>query len=176
MGERMSLKQVGFLGSIRGRLILANLALVLVLLALSVVSSQQFAALGRTIGVTSDGAELLLRLTHVADEREAATAALGAGYSDGEDSGARAKLEARLSDFAGHLQSAAALSDSPPELAEINRALGHVQAVSKRLSGFAALAEDARTEAATEADDQLSDALTAVQKAKLLARKNMESR
>ncbi|MEY2932949.1 MAG: hypothetical protein RL033_3698, partial [Pseudomonadota bacterium] len=34
----MSQKQVGFFGSIRGRLILANVALVLVLLTLSVVS------------------------------------------------------------------------------------------------------------------------------------------
>jgi signal transduction histidine kinase len=172
----MSLKKVGFFGSIRGRLILANLALVLVLLALSVVSSQQFAALGRTIGVTSNGAELLLRLGHVADEREAVTAALAAGYSDGEDQGARAKLEALLTDFAEHLTAAVALSESPPEKAEISQALKNIQAVSGKLAGFNKLAEDARTEVATEADDQLGDALTAVQKAKLLARRNMEAR
>lgn len=172
----MSAKKVGFFSSIRGRLILANLSLVVVLVAISVVSSKQFAALGRTIGVVSDSAELLLHLGHIVDEREAATGALALGYADGDDSGARAKLEALLADFGAHLAAAEKLSAGGEEAALLRAALGDFRTVESQLRNFSALSEDERLEASTSAGDTLDDGLTMVGKGKLLAAKNMETR
>lgn len=172
----MSTSRVGFLSSIRGRLILANLTLVVVLLGLSVVSSKQFESLGRTIGVVSDGAELLLRLGHVNDERDGMVGALKTGYGDGSDEGARAKLEALLTDALSHLEKGQHLSAGGEEGDFIRSSHSEFSKVSKALTNFGGLSEDEQIEAATLAEDTLSDAISMVGKAKLAASKNMEAR
>src|SRR4026209_1065167 len=82
----------GFVASIKGKIALANLASVLVLLVVAVVASIQFRELGRVLNAVSDGAEVLMRLSHAYDEREQLLTSFRRGYADAAESSGDARV------------------------------------------------------------------------------------
>src|SRR5262245_53424213 len=93
-----------FFASIKGKIALANLTSVLVLLVVAAFATIQFRELGKLLGAVSDGAEVLMRLSHAYDERENLLASFRKGYSDadGASSGARTRFVAVAEDLSRH--------------------------------------------------------------------------
>src|SRR5688572_58613 len=94
----------GFFESIRGKMTLANLASVLVLLIVGAVATIQFRELARLLNEVSDGTEVLMRLSHAYDEREQLVSSFSKGYGAGAASGAdaRVRFAAVAEDLSGH--------------------------------------------------------------------------
>ena len=93
-----------FFASIKGKIALANLASVLVLLVVAAFATIQFRELGKLLGAVSDGAEVLMRLSHAYDEREHLLTSYRKGYAeaDGASSGARSRFIAVAEDLGRH--------------------------------------------------------------------------
>ena len=100
--------EASFVQSIKGKITLANSLSVLVLLLVAAFATLQFRELGKLLGSISDGAEVLMRLEHAYDEREALLTAFRKGYGDGASSSApaRARFVAIAEDVERHSRAA----------------------------------------------------------------------
>src|SRR5688500_1099336 len=97
-----------FVESIKGKVTLANLTSVFVLLVVAAFATLQFRELGKLLGAVSDGAEVLMRLSHAYDERENILSSFRKGYTEptGANASARARFAAIAEDLSRHTQAA----------------------------------------------------------------------
>jgi signal transduction histidine kinase len=167
-----------FFASIKGKIALANLASVLVLLVVAAFATIQFRELGKLLGAVSDGAEVLMRLSHAYDERENLLASFRKGYTeaDGVNAGARARFAAVAEDLARHTRLASekvANGSTAALLLKMQADLGDLVTKARELER---LAPDEREVRAIEIEEGLSDIGGAIGAAKLDASRTMERR
>jgi signal transduction histidine kinase len=149
-----------FLRSIRGKIALANLASVSVLVVIGVVATWQFRELGRLVGVVSDGAQVLMRLHHALDERDRLVESFRKGYAGkAPNADAQAHFSALASDLEEHARKVQPRLGSAENATLVARAADDLGAARTRSQGLDKLSEDEREVALIELEESLGDAM-----------------
>lgn len=178
MSSATDAKSLGFLASIRGKIALANLVSVLVLLAVAVVASVQFRELGRVLNAVSDGAEVLMRLSHAYDERDQLLTSYRKGYSDAAEPNpdARVRFAAVAENLQSHAHKAREKLAGGKGAALLAKAESGIGGALHRAEGLDRLPADDREAAAIETEEALTDAIDQLAEAKLAASTAMAER
>jgi signal transduction histidine kinase len=171
------MQRVPFRHSISATLASAQSALVVVLIAISVVATVQFGNVAELVSVTSDDAEAWMHLTHALDSKPDTLRAFQDGYGeDRPDAGARTKFSALLEDLKLHVARAQALVATEDERAGLREVSPTLVQVQTRASGLDKLGEDDRAVAQIELEEALGDMFAGLDKTKLLASEGLEHR
>ena len=166
-----------FLQSIKGKIALANLTSVLVLLVVAAFATLQFRELGKLLGAVSDGAEVLMRLSHAYDERENLLSSFRKGYTDeSANPSARARFTAITDDLARHTGAAREKLSGGATADQLTKARTELVALVSRTRGLDRMSSEDREVAAIEIEEGLSDVIGIVAAAKLEASRSMERR
>jgi signal transduction histidine kinase len=167
-----------FVESIKGKIALANLLSVLVLLVVGAVATVQFRELGRLLSEVSDGAEVMMRLSHAYDEREQLVVSFGKGYGEAKQPGAdaRVKFAAVAEDLQRHTRAAREKSKGEKSAALLEQAETGLAAALSRTASLDRLRPEERETAVIEIEEGLGDAVAQIAEAKLEASRHMERR
>jgi signal transduction histidine kinase len=164
------------LESIKGQITLANLASVLVLLVVALVATVQFRELGRLVNAVSDGAEVLMRLSHAYDEREQLVVSFHKGYGEANalNEDARVRFTALAEDLRRHAGAARAKLGPGTAASALVKAEAGIDASLARAAKLDQLTVEDREVAAIEVEESLGDAVSQIGVAKLEASRAME--
>jgi len=164
-------QQPRLLESIKGKIALANLASVLVLLIVGAVATIQFRELARLLSTVSDGAEVLMRLSHAYDEREQLVSSFSKGYGDASapNPDARVRFAAVSEDLLTHVRTARGKFTGDKGAALLGKAEQGLTATVRRASGLDRLPSEQREVAVIELEEGLADAVGQIAEAKLEA-------
>jgi signal transduction histidine kinase len=167
-----------FVESIKGKVTLANLTSVFVLLVVAAFATLQFRELGKLLGAVSDGAEVLMRLSHAFDERENLLSSFRKGYTEptGANASARARFAAIAEDLSRHTQAARQKLPSGNTANQLSKAHGDLGALVSRTRDLDRMASEDREVASIEIEEGLSDVIGNIATAKLEASRSMEKR
>jgi signal transduction histidine kinase len=167
-----------FFQSIKGKIALANLTSVIVLLVVAAFATIQFRELGKLLGAVSDGAEVLMRLSHAYDERENLLASYRKGYTEesGAHAGARARFNAITEDLSRHTGAAREKLSSGATADQLGKARTDLAALVARTRDLDRLSSEDRDVAAIEIEEGLSDVIGGVARAKLESSRTLERR
>ncbi|HEX6765231.1 MAG TPA: ATP-binding protein [Polyangiaceae bacterium] len=167
-----------FVESIKGKIALANLMSVLVLLVVAAFATLQFRQLGKLLGSMSDGAEVMMRLSHAYDEREDLLSSFRKGYGEGggANTAARARFVAITEDIERHTRAAHEKLLSGNSDALLAKARTALRTLVERARNLDRLSSEERDVAAIEIEEELSDAIGNLAAAKLDSSRTMERR
>lgn len=167
-----------FVASIKGKITLANAMSVLVLLLVAAFATLQFRELGKLLGSISDGAEVLMRLSHAYDGREDLLGSFRKGYGEGSDSSStsRARFVAIAEDVERHTRAARDKLGGGSGAASLSKVGSDLGALVLRTRGLDGLSSEERDVAAIEIEEGLSDVIGQLALAKLDASRTMERR
>jgi signal transduction histidine kinase len=166
----------GFLESIKGKITLANLASVFVLLVVAAVATSQFRELARLLNAVSDGAEVVMRLSHAYDEREQLISNFQKGYGSEPNPDARVRFGAVAEDLRRHSRAARERLQSGKAATLLSKAELGITGAVERVGRLDRLTPDEREVATIEIEESLADVGGQIGEAKLEANRAMEHR
>ena len=170
---------VSRLKTIRARMILANSAIVAVLVAIGIFTSIQFDTLAERVSLKAitNNTEALLRLSHTLDSRDDAVRALRRGYGTERDEGAQVRLQATLEDIEAHVKAARVASTSEGSNASLDKVATALSELRTKLRTLDSVEDaDVREAALIEIEESFADAMADVGQAELATTKAMDLR
>jgi signal transduction histidine kinase len=165
-----------FVESIKGKVALANLTSVLVLLVVAAFATIQFRELGKLLGAVSDGAEVLMRLSHAYDARESLISSFRKGYTESNGANARTRFVAIAEDLARHTQAARQKLPNGTNANLLAKAPRDLRMLVARTRDLDRMSPEDREVASIEIEEGLSDVIGHIATAKLEASRAMEMR
>jgi signal transduction histidine kinase len=165
------------LESIKGKITLANLASVLVLLVVGVIATVQLRALGRLLNAVSDDAAVLMHLSHAYDHRDQLVTSFKKGYGDAEHGNpdSQVRFRAIADDVRSHTRAAQAKLGGGAALL-LGKADATIQTSVRRVDGLERLSADEREVVAIEIEEALADSGGLIAEAKLGSSRTLERR